>query len=210
MVVGDQPDDAVPRAGAAIAGALRAGGVRARRSAVVRGGAEVFRPERRSRRGCCCTASRWSTASPARWTSPRCASRWRSRRRARRADGRHRVRAGRAGVQGVRRAVPHVDAGCVRGRADAGDGVLRHRAESGGDGAAAAGDGHVRSAAGRRMAVAGRAGVDRLDAAGRAGRDRAEQHQAADGVFLDRPYGLRADRPRGRHAEASAACWSIW
>ena len=26
------------------------------------------------------------------------------------------------------------------------------------------------------------------------------QHQAADGVFLDRAYGLRADRPRRRHA----------
>ena len=26
------------------------------------------------------------------------------------------------------------------------------------------------------------------------------QHQAADGVFLDRPHGLCADRPRGRHA----------
>ena len=30
------------------------------------------------------------------------------------------------------------------------------------------------------------------------------QHQAADGVFLDRPHGLRADRPRGRHAGGRA------
>ena len=35
---------------------------------------------------------------------------------------------------------------------------------------------------------------------GRAGGDRPDQHQAADGVFLDRPHGLRADRPGRRHA----------
>ena len=36
------------------------------------------------------------------------------------------------------------------------------------------------------------------------------QHQAADGLFLDRPYGLCAGRPRRRHrARARRACWSI-
>ena len=29
--------------------------------------------------------------------------------------------------------------------------------------------------------------------------DRPAQHQAADGLFVDRPHGLRAGRPRGRH-----------
>ena len=39
----------------------------------------------------------------------------------------------------------------------------------------------------------------------------ADQHQAADGLQLDRPYRLRADRPRRRRPRrASAACWSTW
>ena len=41
----------------------------------------------------------------------------------------------RARVQGLRRAVPYVDPGRLRRRADAGDGVLRRRAEIRGDGA---------------------------------------------------------------------------
>ena len=36
----------------------------------------------------------------------------------------------------------------------------------------------------------------RLDGARRLRRDRPAQHQAADGLFLDRPHGLRADRAR--------------
>ena len=62
-----------------------------------------------------------------------------------------------------------------------------------------------------RMAADHRVPVGRLDGA-RGGRgDRPDQHQAADGLQLDRPYRLRADRPRRRQRRpASAACWSIW
>ena len=42
--------------------------------------------------------------------------------------------------------------------------------------------------------------LDRLDGARRLRRHRPAQHQAPDGLFLDRPYGLRAGRPRRRHA----------
>ena len=40
----------------------------------------------------------------------------------------------------------------------------------------------------------------RLDGARLVRGDRPAQHQAADGLFLDRPHGLRAGRARGRHA----------
>ena len=43
--------------------------------------------------------------------------------------------------------------------------------------------------------------VDRLDGARRLRGHRPAQHQAADGLFLDRPHGLRAGRARRRHAE---------
>ena len=52
---------------------------------------------------------------------------------------------------------------------------------------------------------------DRLDAARLVRRDRPAQHQAADGLFVDRPYGFCADRARRRHvAKACRACSSIW
>ena len=46
--------------------------------------------------------------------------------------------------------------------------------------------------------------VDRLDGARRLRRDRPAQHQAADGLFLDRPHGLRAGRACRRHAGGRA------
>ena len=49
------------------------------------------------------------------------------------------------------------------------------------------------------MAADHRLRVARLDGAWRLRRDRPVQHQAADGLFLDRPYGLRAGRPCRRH-----------
>ena len=79
-----------------------------------------------------------------------------------RADGRDRVHRGGPRLQGVRRAVPYVDAGRLRGRADAGHAVPRHRAEGGSDGAAGAGHGDaVRPHAGP-VAATHRAGGDRV------------------------------------------------
>ena len=46
--------------------------------------------------------------------------------------------------------------------------------------------------------------VDRLDGARRVRGDRPDQHQAADGLFLDRPHGLRAGRARRRHRRGRA------
>ena len=46
---------------------------------------------------------------------------------------------------------------------------------------------------------------DRLDGARRLRRHRPEQHQAPDGLLLDRPCRLCAGRPRGRHRGRRAA-----
>ena len=56
----------------------------------------------------------------------------------------------------------------------------------------------------RRMAADHRLHLDRLDGARRLRRDRPDQHQAADGLFVDRPHGLRAGRPRRRHGRGRA------
>ena len=55
-----------------------------------------------------------------------------------RTDSRHRADSGGAWVQGRRRAVPHVGAGCLRGRADTPHGAPRGRIEGGGIRAGAA------------------------------------------------------------------------
>ncbi len=49
-----------------------------------------------------------------------------------------------------------------------------------------------------RLAADPHVRVDRLDGARRLRRHRPDEHQAADGLFLDRPHGLRARRPRRR------------
>jgi hypothetical protein len=48
---------------------------------------------------------------------------------------RPRLRERRPGLQGLRRAVPHVDAGCLRRLAHRDHGAFRHRAQGGGHGA---------------------------------------------------------------------------
>ena len=58
---------------------------------------------------------------------------------------------------------------------------------------------HRPSAGHPRLAADHRLHLDRLDGARRLRRDRPEQHQAPDGLFLDRPHGLRAGGPRRRH-----------
>ena len=60
------------------------------------------------------------------------------------------------------------------------------------------------------MAADRRVRGDRLDGAGLVRRHRAEEHQAPDGLFLDRPYGLCAGRAcRRARSRARRACWSI-
>ena len=56
----------------------------------------------------------------------------------------------------------------------------------------------------RAMAGDRRLRRHRLDAARLLRRDRPAQHQAADGLFVDRPHGLCADRPRRRHVRRRA------
>ena len=121
-----------------------------------------------------------------------------------RLDRRRRVHPGRPRVQDLRRAVPHVDARRLRRLAHAGHGVLLHRAQGRRVRAAAAHHDHAVRPSADRLAAAYRAGLDRFDDPWRAGGDRTDQRQAADGVFLDRPHGLCADRPRGRHARGCA------
>ncbi len=57
-----------------------------------------------------------------------------------------------------------------------------------------------------RAAMAADPGVrrHRLHAARRLRRDRAAQHQTSDGLFFDRPHGLRTDRPRRRQPRGRA------
>ena len=107
-------------------------------------------------------------------------------------------------LQGVGGAVPHVDARCLRRRADAGDGVLCHRAEGGGDGADRAGGVWClwRHHPGMEPGSGGAGGV--VDVRGRDCRHRAARHQAPDGLFLDRPYGLCAGGSGGRHGRGRA------
>ncbi|KAF1857363.1 hypothetical protein Lal_00044871 [Lupinus albus] len=115
----------------------------------------------------------------------------------RRHRARHRVRGGGRVLQDVGGAVPYVDARRLRGLTDAGDGLLRRRAEDGGgvdDGA-----GVHRRPAGRDGGLAAdlRVRLHRLDGAGLLRGHRPAVDQAPDGLFVHRQYRLRADRPRG-------------
>ena len=116
-----EPDDAVPRARVVLDRALHPRRARHAPEGVARGGAEVPRSSAASARRSCCSARRSPTAPRASSASTRSATATGRRRLAlRRRDGDdHR----RARVQGVGRPVPHVDAGRLRGRADARDRV---------------------------------------------------------------------------------------
>ena len=116
-----------------------------------------------------------------------------------RADHRPRLCHRRPRLQGVRGAVPHVDPRCLRGRPDPGHRVLRCRPQDGGAGLVPALHARAVRAADRGMAPDHRLFVDRLDGVRRGRRDRPDQHQAADGLQLDRPCRLCADRPHHRH-----------
>ena len=119
----------------------------------------------------------------------------RDRDRGRHAD-RHADRAGvpdcGPGLQGLGRAVPHVDPRCLRGRPDAGHGLPCHRPQgwrrSRCSRAWSTTRSAVRSATGSRSWRCCRA----VDVPWRRGRDRPDRHQAPDGLFLDQPHGLCA------------------
>jgi hypothetical protein len=87
-------------------------------------------------------------------------------------------------------AVSHVDARRLRGRADAGHRILRLRPKGRSSRRVHPRDAHGVSR--HCLAMAADCGFrrDRLDGAGIVRRHRAEEHQAADGLFLDRPYGF--------------------
>ncbi len=112
-------------------------------------------------------------------------------------------------LQGLGRALPHLDAGRLRGRACAGRGVLLDRAEDRGRGAAGPRDVRdVRTARGQ-LAADHRDHRGALDADRRVRRAAAEQHQAHPGLLLDLQRRLRPDRHRGgRRQSARQPCWS--
>ncbi len=107
--------------------------------------------------------------------------------------------AGRTLLQGFGRAVPYVDAGRLRGCANTGHRVLCF----GPEGRRPCGV-HPRGAdriSRHRAAMAANRGVriDRLDGAGIVCRHRPEEHQAPDGLFIDRPHGFCPCRVGRRH-----------
>ena len=139
--LGHQPDVALSRPGAASAVALRAGRLRPRRTALRRGGAEVFRA---GRAGLGPAALRHFAGLRLRrqhGLRQAGAGAGRSCPCLARADRRRRVHHRRPRLQDFRGAVPHVDPGCLRGRADAGHRLPGHRAQGGRHRAAGAGDG---------------------------------------------------------------------
>jgi hypothetical protein len=112
---------------------------------------------------------------------------------------------GGAGLQDIGCAVPYVDAGRLRGRADAGDRLLCGCAKNGGDGASGACCvGSIQADSGR-LAADCRVHFDRLDGAWRVRRHRPAKHQAADGLFVDWPYGLCACGVCRRQRESACA-----
>jgi hypothetical protein len=131
--LGERPDLALSRARAAEPRALR----RSPPSAAIPRSrprpASSTSSSARCPPACCSTAPRWSTASPAHQLRVDRQEPGAARRRSGAAAAgdpfRHRLRRGRPRLQGLGRAVPHVDARRLRGRADPGDGLLRHGAQ---------------------------------------------------------------------------------
>ena len=77
-------------------------------------------------------------------------------------------------------------------------------AQGRGDGGPGSGDDHRLSGHRKRLAPDHHLRLDRLDGARRLRRHRPAQLQAPDGLFVDRPYGLRAGWPRGGHRRGRA------
>ncbi len=125
--VGERPDHALSRARAAEPRGLRAGLDPARFGARHRGGPEVFRP-RRARLRHAALRRLADLRLHRHGELPRDRPRDGLGRGADRPRLRHDVPARGPRLQDLGRAVPHVDAGRLRGRADAGHGVLLGRA----------------------------------------------------------------------------------
>ncbi len=123
----------------------------------------------------------------------------RGERRLDRADLRHRLPARRPRIQDIRGAVPHVDARCVRGLADADHRPIWRRPRKSPRSRWCCAPSSCRSPApsisGSRSSSSSRS----CRWAWRLRGDRPDQHQAADGVQLDRPYGLCAAGPGCGH-----------
>ena len=102
---------------------------------------------------------------------------------------RARVRDLGARVQGLGRAVPHVDARRLRGLAHPRHRLLRHRPQGRGDGALRARDPRRLRRRGGRLAPGPGAPVGGVDVPRRRGRDRPARRQAPDGLLLDRAHG---------------------
>ena len=200
MISAERPDRALSRPRAAEPGALRRRRLPPRQSALDRSGPEVLRP-RRAVLGMLLYGASLVYGFTGTVSFPGIATAL-----ARRDAGIGLIFglvfvAGRPRLQDLGRAVPHVDARRLRGRADAGDGLLRLGARRwprmAHDGARL----HRRLPRHPRPVAADhRLHLDRLDGARLLRRHRPAQHQAADGLFLDRQCRLRADRARGRHA----------
>ena len=119
MAGGVEPDDAVSGAGTDVPRAVRAGRVRPRRSAVIRGRLKYFVLSGLASGLLLYGISLVYGFSGTMDLGVAARAAGETRQRVGRAGSRDRVRAGRAGVQGVRRAVPYVDARCIRRLADA-------------------------------------------------------------------------------------------
>ena len=202
--LGQRPALALSRARAAVAAALCARRLQPRQRPLGRGRAEVLRARRARLR----PAALWQLAGLRLRRHHQFRPPGRGLLRAERRLGRRHRRRGlrhhRPGLQGLGGALPHVDAGRLRRRADPGDRLLRLRAQ--GRGHRAAGPRAARPLRRPRGAVAAgdRAGLAGLDDPRRLRRHRAEEPEAPDGLFLDRPCRLRADGPRGRQRHRAA------
>jgi NADH-quinone oxidoreductase subunit N len=194
-----------------------------RRCAAVLDGsrAEILRPRRACRRACCFTAHRWSTATPATTGFDEMAEVAIHRRRTlARPDLRPGVPAARAcRLQDLRRALPHVDAGRLRGRADPGDRVLRRRARRWPPWRCSCGSCIVEPLGEpvtldwqQIIIVTCRSLSMVLGAFAAIGQ---KQHQAADGLFLDRriwalPWSAWPRALGGRGARRASSTWLIY
>ena len=128
------------------------------------------------------------------------------RRPRRRPDPARRARddPGRPGVQGLGRAVPHVDARRLRGRADPGDGLHGGRDEGGRARPHPPGPDRGLSRERGRLDDRGRRPRLHLARLGQHRRARPAARQAAPGVLVDLARRVHADRDRRRRTSSAA------